>query len=262
MASRFRVASAEDKVAAWNKLSLHSSKQIFLYHYLRLAASVILVIATTFTIYSFAQIEILSARGEHKIVKLPDNSSVQLNAESALSYNRLLWFFDRNVALQGEGFFKVKKGSRFTVATAHGNVAVLGTSFNVYTRPDKFNVACVTGKVKVSNAKNSVILTPGHYTSSHNKSLSKPDSFNREITAWQSGEFYFENARLSEVVAELERQFDIDILLDAGGERYYTGFFKNNNLEEALKMVCIPMGLQYDIKSAKKIIITTNKYFN
>lgn len=262
VAGRFKVATGEDKVAAWNRLDIKPSKQVFFHPYLKLAASVVLVIVTLLSTYNITQVEVLSARGEHKTVQLPDDSQIKLNAESSLSYNKLLWLFDRNVVFEGEGFFEVTKGSRFTVSTDNGNVEVLGTSFNVYTRSDKFEVACVTGKVKVYNTKNSVILTPGSTTTSQNALLSSPGSFDKDITAWKYGEFYFNNARLSDVVAELERQYNIDIELKVKRERYYTGFFKNNDIDVALKMVCIPLGLQYDTKSTKKIIISTNKIFN
>lgn len=262
VAGRFKVSSAEDKATAWNRLGIKPSKQVFFHPYLKLAASVALVIVTLLSTYSITQVEVVSARGEHKTILLPDESQITLNAESSVSYNKLLWLFDRNVVFAGEGFFEVTKGSRFTVSTTSGNVEVLGTSFNVFARSKKFEVACVTGKVKVYNTKNSVILTPGSTTTSQIALLSSPVSFDKDITAWKHGEFYFNNARLSDVVAELERQYNIDIELKVKRERYYTGFFKNNDIDVALKMVCIPLGLQYDTKSSKKIIISTNKIFN
>ncbi len=262
VAGRFNVASVEDKTTAWKRLNLRPSKQVFLLPYLKLAASVVLVIVTLLSTYSITQVEVLSARGEHKTVTLPDESQITLNAESSVSYNKLLWLFDRNVVFAGEGFFEVTKGSRFTVSTSRGNVEVLGTSFNVYNRSGQFKVACLTGKVKVYNPNNSVILTPGNTTAIKNSLLSPPVSFDKNITAWQIGEFYFNNTKLSDVVAELERQYNIDIELKVNRERYYTGFFKNNDIDVALKMVCIPLGLQYDTKSSKKIIISTNKIFN
>jgi len=262
VAGRLKVASAEDIDTAWNRLALKPSKQVFFHPYLKLAASVALVIVTLLTTYSVTQVEVLSARGEHKTVSLPDDSQIKLNAESSLSYNKLLWLFDRNVVFEGEGFFEVTKGSRFTVSTDNGNVEVLGTSFNVYTRSDKFEVACVTGKVKVYNTNNSVILTPGNTTSRQNDHLSTPVTFDKNITAWQYGEFYFDNAKLSDVVAEIERQYNIDIELDVERERFYTGFFQNNDIDVALKMVCIPLGLKYDTRSSKNIIISTNEIFN
>lgn len=262
VAARFKVASAEDKDTAWNRLALKPSKQVFFHPYLKLAASVVFIIVTLLTTYSITQVEVLSARGEHKTVSLPDDSQIKLNAESSLSYNKLLWLFDRNVVFEGEGFFEVTKGSRFTVSTDNGNVEVLGTSFNVFARSEKFEVACVTGKVKVYNTNNSVILTPGNTTTSQNTLLTSPESFDKNITAWQYGEFYFDNAKLSDVVAEIERQYNVDIELDVERERFYTGFFQNNDIDVALKMVCIPLGLKYDTKSSKNIIISTNKIFN
>ena len=49
-------------------------------------------------------------RGEHSTVKLPDHSTVTLNAATKLSYRPLAWFFSRKVDLEGEAYFDVKLG--------------------------------------------------------------------------------------------------------------------------------------------------------
>ena len=46
------------------------------------------------------------------------------------------WKNERSVNLDGEGFFKVAKGSKFDVETSAGTVSVVGTQFNVKNRKD------------------------------------------------------------------------------------------------------------------------------
>jgi transmembrane sensor len=41
------------------------------------------------------------------------------------------WSKERTLSLEGEAFFEVQKGSKFSVVTSDGIVEVLGTSFDV-----------------------------------------------------------------------------------------------------------------------------------
>jgi ferric-dicitrate binding protein FerR (iron transport regulator) len=55
--------------------------------------------------------------GEQLAITLPDNSEVVLNAKSTITYNKKDWENNRTLTLNGEAFFKVNKGSSFTVKT-------------------------------------------------------------------------------------------------------------------------------------------------
>ena len=81
---------------------------------------------------------------------LPDGSTVTLNANATLSYDKD-FSAKRDISLSGEAFFEVKRGSTFTVKTTLGNVEVLGTSFNVIVEEKNFEVICKSGKVLVYN---------------------------------------------------------------------------------------------------------------
>ena len=85
-----------------------------------------------------------------------------------------------------------------------------------------------------------IVLRGGKLTADENIDLKK-------ALAWQSGEYYFDRAPLKDVTEELERQFKITILSDHDfSGRYYSGYFTNKDLPEALKMVFLPMGLDYE----------------
>ena len=69
---------------------------------------------------------------------------------TTLKYASNKWDKKRRVRLEGEAFFKVAKGSTFTVDTKTGSVKVLGTQFNVKNRIGFFEVVCYEGLVGVT----------------------------------------------------------------------------------------------------------------
>ena len=82
----------------------------------------------------------IAKRGSHLAVTLPDGSKVNLNADSRLTYKPYQWIISRNVELEGEAFFEVKQGKRFSVKSNQNKVNVLGTSFNIFSRPGNYRV--------------------------------------------------------------------------------------------------------------------------
>lgn len=191
--------------------------------------------------------------GDHQVVTLPDASTAQLNAGSSLSYCDD-WSDERTVELNGQAFFEVIKGSKFQVVTSSGVVEVLGTSFDVYSRGTDFRVACKTGKVRVSAGKQSVEIAPGFTAVLENNRLLVGE-FHLSEADWRNGEFIYEEADLMEVFDELRRQFNVQLQAPSAEGRKYTGRFSNKNLDEALQLVCLPMGLKYTITNNQVVVI-------
>lgn len=228
--------------------------------YIKIAASICIIALAAYTFYGFQHVHVLTGRGEHQLITLPDHSTVLLNAGSALQYNKFLFAFTRIVYFNGEGFFTVQKGSRFKVVSHPGKVEVLGTQFNLVSRKATYDVACVEGKVKVTNSASTsgVILTAGLNTTLMNKILAQPKIFKSTLTAWKNGEFYFDNSPLNDVLATLELQYNIKVHFDGSADRSYSGYFTNNNLEESLKLVCLPLGLKYEFLNTNEVKLINN----
>lgn len=115
-------------------------------------------------------IEVRTNPGMITTIVLPDSSRVWLNSESYLKYPVRFAKNERNVILQGEGYFSVRKNvdSRFTVQTPHHTqIQVLGTEFNVeaYEKEDEVNTTLVSGKVQFQydseRGKKRMDLLPG-----------------------------------------------------------------------------------------------------
>ncbi|WP_339700419.1 FecR domain-containing protein [uncultured Roseivirga sp.] len=270
----FDVPSNNTKAQAWaeleKKITAKKSKKVVpLYrsYWVGIAASLILAIGAFFIFKqsstSTNQTIIATSLAEVQTVYLPDSSIVYLNAGSKISFSERQWQQERTLELSGEAFFEVKKGSDFTVETQLGNVAVLGTSFNVKERNNILEVTCKTGEVKVTIKPSGKfeIITPGSKLTAKEGQIEEvltiPLSY---IGNWRMGDFYFESILLKNVFEELERQYDIKFDVDANAlqDRTYTGYFNNKNLNEALQLVCNPMGLTYKIEEKKVKIMSRN----
>ena len=184
--------------------------------------------------------------GTQLSVVLPDGSEAILNANSKIEFNTTDWKNEnRTLELDGEAYFKVKKGSLFTVKTSKGNVAVLGTQFNVNSDANSLEVKCYTGKVRVSDATNTAVLTPGNAYRIIDASEEKW-TFKTTDRSWLNHESTFYNAPLSSVFTSLENQFEITIKNKNNYlNQRFTGSFINDDKNLALKTVLEAMNIGY-----------------
>ncbi|WP_452228683.1 FecR family protein [Lacinutrix sp. MEBiC02404] len=184
---------------------------------------------------------------ETETLLLPDNSEVILNAASKLSFNKKSWKDNRSLELDGEAFFKVAKGKKFTVHTAAGIVQVLGTQFNVKERDNYFEVTCYEGLVSVTYNKETIKLAKGKsFRILNNKTEFK--DLHATNPSWLQQESSFTNVPLRQVMEELERQYNIKITANnIDTDQLFTGTFTHNNKDIALQSVSIPLKLSYTI---------------
>ncbi len=213
------------------------------------AASLFLVFLTAGT-FIFSNQTLLNTGAAKQTVLLPDGSKVVLHTNSQISYNSLLWPINRTASLKGEAFFKVTKGSVFTVKTPSAQVQVLGTSFVVNTRPGQFNVHCYTGKVAVANKSNKVILTPGHQaffsSANHSKLITKQVESSQRMPAWAGDSYTYTNEKLTKVLKDIETQYGVSFTYKKSLHRLsFTGEWNSSmRLDEVLQIVCLPFNLE------------------
>lgn len=187
---------------------------------------------------------------------LPDGSEVLLNAGSKITCNGNNFLENRQLQLEGEAFFKVKEGSKFLVETVNGNIQVLGTSFNVFSRKNKLDVTCYTGLVGVYFDKKENIneLSPDNKIIAKNGIITSRISLKDRLSPeWTSGNSRFYLAKMTEVIDELERQFDIEISYPPEFTEIndYNGGFPHDDLETALNIVFSSLASQFEINGNK-----------
>ncbi len=172
---------------------------------------------------------ISTPRGRQFQLILPDGSKVWLNAASSIKYPVAFSSNDRRVEITGEAYFEVTndKSKPFYVTRGDVQVQVLGTNFNInaYEDEDAIKTTLLEGSVKVVNGQwsmangNTAILKPGEqaiiaathspFTIHHSPDL-------EQIVAWKNGLFNFQDASLQQVMRQLARWYDVEIVYENG----------------------------------------------
>ena len=194
--------------------------------------------------------------GEQITITLPDNSKVVLNSKSEISFSEKNWKSNRKLNLKGEAFFKVTKGSNFTVKTDQGSVTVLGTQFNINTRKEFFDVQCFEGKVQAKTNKHQSILTQGKAFRKTKNSSPINYSITAKEPTWKEGESSFNNTSLKHVIVALQNQYNIKI--DASKidvNQKFTGSFTHKNIKVALQTVFVPMKIGTTFTKGKTVLL-------
>jgi ferric-dicitrate binding protein FerR (iron transport regulator) len=221
------------------------------------AAVIVVLLTTSYFLLFNNDVNFKTQFAQTKNFNLPDNSKVTLNANSEITYSKKDWENNRNLTLDGEAFFKVEKGKKFTVNTQIGAVTVLGTQFNVKERDNYFEVKTYEGLVSVAYKDTLVKLPKGTIFKVVNGIIDTHNTFDISEKSWLQKESNFKSTALRFVLQEIENQFnytietkniDLDIL--------YSGGFTHSDINVALKSITIPLQLSYKI-DGKKITIYT-----
>jgi ferric-dicitrate binding protein FerR (iron transport regulator) len=158
---------------------------------------------------------------------LPDGTTAWLNAASSIRYPTVFTGKERKVEVTGEVYFEVAQqpSAPFLVDVNHKlSIQVLGTHFNVKAYEDEHTIAAtllegsirVTGSPVISH-QSSVTLTPGQQARINNGQpditvVNKADL--DKAMAWKNGLFNFEDENLQEIMRQLERWYDIEVVYE------------------------------------------------
>jgi transmembrane sensor len=223
---------------------------------LKIAAVLTIIAASYIFINSLLPTTVTTQLAETKTITLPDTSEVVLNGNSEISFNDNNWENSRELSLNGEAYFKVAKGKKFTVTTAQGQVTVLGTQFNVLETSTTFSVTCYEGLVAVTHNNKTIRLAKGTSAAVKYGFLEVVDIFTNR-PEWIGSESSYNNVLITNVLRDFETTYNttvttnnIDVTLR------YTGSYTHKDLEAALQTITIPLGLTYTIESETSIIIT------
>ncbi|MEM9990238.1 MAG: FecR domain-containing protein [Bacteroidota bacterium] len=191
----------------------NSGRKKYWWMYAAILGVLLAISSILFLQYDRAGKTIVANRAEQKKHTLPDGSIVRLNAASQLSYNPKKWHENRSLQLEGEAFFEVKTGSKFTVYTPSGEVSVLGTSFNVNARNKVLEVACFTGSVAVKHRQTGeqVKIHTQEQIALAGQKLQKTKFDMQAQATWRKGSFYYKRQPLYQILDEIERQYDVYI---------------------------------------------------
>ncbi len=231
------------------------ARQVWLTPLLRIAAMLVLTAGgLVYWLYN-PTTERVAQQAEHIAFYLPDSTEVTLNAATTMGYQARRWESKRTVTLDGEAFFRVRKGSRFLVKTSMGEVMVMGTTFNVRQRGNRLEVTCYEGKVSVTTQGGQATLTAGmHVVKRQNQPLEKTLT-SGAAPLWLMRESAFERMPLQEVIEEVQRQFGIRVTTThVDTSKLFSGSFSHDDLRVALESISYPMHLTFRISADGKTV--------
>jgi len=223
------------------------------------AASLALLLAVTLFMRLYVR-ETRCPAGTHASVVLPDGSRVELNARTTIRFHPYWWFLSREIHLEGEAYFDVKKGKHFRVVSSLASTQVLGTTFTVYARDMNYRVTCMSGLVQVTSAltDEKVTLAPNELADLNQSGVFDITTLNKEVPepGWMNNLIMFSSTPLRLVFDEIERQYDIIIETPEGMNQLYSGNFSlNEPVNKVLYLLCRPFDLQYEQYTGKKYIV-------
>jgi len=268
--SRTHIDWDKTKESIWNELEKKmADSEAKVVHIIRpwlkiaMAAAIVLLIGLTTISLTYRKIINVPA-AHHSDIELPDGSQVRINSQSTLDFKPLLFRVSRSLKFNGEAFFDVKAGKKFTVNTGSGSISVLGTSFNVFARKERYEVTCITGKILVTGRTpgNPVVISPSEKAvlGSGGDLQVESDINTDQSLSWLENKLFFTSVPLNEVFQEVERQYNITIHLPSNLDYTYTGTFKTDvPVEQILTLVCMPFDLAFSQHSANEYIISQSE---
>ncbi len=177
---------------------------------------------------------------------LADGSKVWLNAGSSLLYPVSFISDERKVSVTGEAYFEVAHNVSRPFIVNHGSmeVRVLGTHFNVNAFEDddsNIKVTLLEGSVKIDNGNAANFLKPGQQALV-SKEIKLVNDVNLDLVmAWKNGYFQFDRASLQNVLNQVSRWYDVDVVYEGKNQpRQFVGEIQRDlNLSEMLKLLKI-----------------------
>ena len=210
---------------------------------------------------TFADISVEAPLGSKTKLYLPDGTLVWLNAGSRMTYSQGFGVDNRNVELEVEGYFEVKRNEKipFFVKTKDLQLQVLGTKFNFRDYPEDHEVvvSLLEGKVGLNNLlreEKEAVLSPDERAvlNKANGLLTVESVTASNASQWTDGYLFFDEELLPDIAKELERSYNVKIHIANDSLktfRFYGNFVRREqNIQEVLEALASTEKMQYKIE--------------
>jgi transmembrane sensor len=204
--------------------------------------------------------EYATTAGQRTVIRLRDGTQVTLAPKSRVRYATEYGRVHRDVYLDGEAYFQVSPDSQrpLRVHTAHSVTEDLGTAFVVTAYADQRATEVVVAEGRVAlwgaeapGARPALVLEArdlGRLDPNGVALLRRGVDIGRRLAWTRGGALGFDGAPLSDVVAALERWYDVEIRLadSALAARRLTATFTNEPIDLVLQRTALTLGLRVE----------------
>lgn len=226
-------------------------------HFLTIVQAVVILLLGVTSVHYYRQsgktqnwTEAYAPYGQTRQVTLPDGSNIWLRADSRILYPEEFGPKERRIYVSGEIFADIAKDAKhpFLAQTNDAEVRVLGTKFNMkaYRDASCVEVSLLEGSVAFSVTtdsleKNEFLLRPGNTVRVDRRTgtAERYDFDVDEYSSWKDRRMLlFMNQTLEEIVTELQRSFNVQIVIrddELRSVRYLASFINDESLVEILK---------------------------
>lgn len=208
--------------------------------------------------------QLITPKGGEYHLQLEDGTHVWLNAASSIRFPTRFAGKERRVQLTGEAYFEVAKDKEhpFIVdINQRASIEVLGTHFNVnaYTDEENMNTTLLEGAVAVTTGNDRRKIIPGQ------QAIVKPygndlivvgPADTLRAVAWKNGVFDFNDAKLSEVMRQVSRWYDIEVVYEKGipDIRVWGRMKRNQNLQQLIRILN-GMDVKAKLEDGRKLVV-------
>jgi len=217
-------------------------------------------------IKDFVYNELNIPNGKMFTLVLSDGTKIYLNSGTRIKFPvKFPEKGRREVLVYGEAYFDVTKDEErpFVVNSKEVEIEVLGTQFNLSSYDDQNEVATVLveGSVSLSRSENSsdrILLKPGEKGAwNRDKGIIEVEEVDVSLhTGWVNGEVVFRNAPFTELLASLERTYNVKIENTNDsivGQTFSARFNRNvEKIEDVLEALRIITPFEYEFVDGKK----------
>ncbi|GHV23011.1 anti-sigma factor [Bacteroidia bacterium] len=250
------IALSKDEDLDLNEKENKSRIFPFIREILKIAAVILITVGISFfyfkehrNVVDDAGIAVVTVPAGHRVnMTLPDGTSVWLNARTTLRYPASFSKDKRQVFIDGEGYFTVRKDEKrpFFVETGQYRIKVLGTSFNVdaYSDSPVFETALLEGSLAIYDSNDAsekfMELKPNERTLAKDGQLCKMPIEDFNSYKWIDGLISFKDQSFRSIMKEFEKCYGITIVVNNKNvdRVVYTGKFSySDGVDYALKVL-------------------------
>lgn len=211
----------------------------------------------------YNQIEVPS--GQRVKLTLPDGSLIWLNAQSKFTYPAVFDKRERNVRLDGEGFFEIAHNPKqpFKVQTPAYTVEVTGTKFDVYAygNSSSFETTLIEGSVSVFDSIRSYSIAPRQqlFYNQISQQMELRMVNPNDYISWKDGYYFFNDITFEEIAKRLGHYYNTRIIINDPAVLNYRGTGKFRQYESITQIMDViksdmPFKYKYN-KDSNELVI-------
>jgi transmembrane sensor len=194
--------------------------------------------------------ELVAGKGERITLPLSDGSVIYLNSDTRVVYPKQFEADSREIEITGEAYFIVArdKSRPFSVKTGQITTLVTGTEFNVTNRNNKVEVVVASGKIKVMSKNSGKVVEVLKGQKIFASAGKLRNAYSADLAyelAWRDNKLAFSNTPLSEIMDEIERNYNVNVVFknDSLRSRTLTGVLEGKSLDQVLSIINLTLDI-------------------